>query len=92
MWSPRHNFCKTSTYYFFTIIIIFLVPTVDEEIADVKTKISDLEDEIAAAKKEVPKVMEYIISLQSELVELMKEENILLEKQMQLGGDILYLH
>ena len=67
------------------------MPTVDEEIAAVKTKISNFEDRITVAETG-GRSEEYIISLRSELVELRKKENILLEKQMQLGDDILYLH
>ena len=67
------------------------MPTVDEEIVAVKAKISNFEDRITVAETG-GRSEEYIISLRSELVELMKKKNILLEKQMQLGDDILYLH
>ena len=59
---------------------------INEDIAAVKAKISELEDEIAAAKKEVPIFKEYILSLRSELIELRKKENILLEKFNQIGA------
>ena len=60
--------------------------TVNEEIADVKAKISDLEDRIVASERERRSEV-FIISLRSELIELRKElvelrkkENILLEQ------------
>ncbi len=49
-----------------------------------KAKISDLEHEIAAAKKEVPIFKEYIIEQMRLLIELNKKENILLEKSNQI--------
>jgi hypothetical protein len=54
--------------------------TVNEEIVVVKAKISDLEELIAAAETG-GRSEEYIISLRSELVELRREKNILLEQQ-----------
>ena len=56
------------------------ISTVNEEIAVMKAKISELEERIAAAEKEVPRDREYILILRSELVELRKEKNILLEQ------------
>ena len=56
------------------------MPTVDEEIAAVKTKISNFEDRITVAETG-GRSEEYIISLRSELVELMKEKNILLTQR-----------
>ena len=68
---------------------------INEDIAAVKAKISDLEHEIAAAKKEVPIFMDYILSLRSELIELRKEKNILLlEKSNQIVtvGKLSYIY
>ena len=56
------------------------ISPVNEEIAVMKAKISELEERIAAAEKEVPRDREYILILRSELVELRKEKNILLEQ------------
>ena len=49
------------------------ISTVNEEIAVMKAKISELEERI-------PRDREYILILRSELVELRKKENILLEQ------------
>jgi hypothetical protein len=67
---------------------------INQDIAAVKAKISDLEDEIAAAKKEVPIFKEYIIELTRLLIELRKEKNILLEKSNQIVtvGKLSYIY
>jgi len=52
--------------------------TIEEEIAEVK-------DMILAAERD-GRSEEYILSLRSELIELRKEKNILLEKFNQIGA------
>ena len=56
------------------------ISTVNDEIAVMKAKISELEERIAAAEMG-GRSEEYIIVLRSELVELRKKENILLEQK-----------
>jgi predicted nucleic acid-binding Zn-ribbon protein len=65
---------------------------INQDIAAVKAKISDLEHEIEAAEKK-GRSENYILSLRSKLIELTrllielnKKENILLEKFNQIGA------
>ena len=73
---------------------------INEDIAAVKAKISDLEDRIEAAEKK-GRSEDYILSLRSELIELTrllielrKEKNILLEKSNQIVtvGKLSYIY
>ena len=54
-------------------------------IKNLEDKISRLEDKIEAAERD-GRSEEYILSLRSELIELRKKENILLEKFNQIGA------
>ena len=54
-------------------------------IKNLEDKISRLEDKIEAAERDGLSE-EYILSLRSELIELRKKENILLEKFNQIGA------
>jgi hypothetical protein len=63
-----------------SLLIIFLMSTVVEEIAAVKADIRNLNYRITVAETG-GRSEEYIISLRSELVELMKEKNILLTQR-----------
>jgi len=67
---------------------------INQDIAAVKAKISDLEDRIEAAEKN-GRSENYILSLRSELIELRKEKNILLlEKSNQIVtvGKLSYIY
>jgi len=73
---------------------------INQDIAAVKAKISDLEHEIEAAEKK-GRSENYILSLRSELIELTrllielrKEKNILLEKSNQIVtvGKLSYIY
>ena len=66
---------------------------INQDIAAVKAKISDLEDRIEAAEKK-GRSENYILSLRSELIELRKKENILLEKSNQIVtvGKLSYIN
>ena len=66
---------------------------INEDTAAVKAKISDLEDRIEAAEKK-GRSEDYILSLRSELIELRREKNILLEKSNQIVtvGKLSYIY
>ena len=66
---------------------------INEDISAVKAKISDLEVRIEAAEKN-GRSENYILSLRSELIELNKKENILLEKSNQIVtvGKLSYIY
>jgi len=66
---------------------------INQDIAAVKAKISNLEVRIEAAEKN-GRSENYILSLRSELIELNKKENILLEKSNQIVtvGKLSYIY
>jgi hypothetical protein len=66
---------------------------INQDIAAVKAKISDLENRIEAAEKN-GRSDDYIIELTRLLIELRKEKNILLEKSNQIVtvGKLSYIY
>ena len=65
------------------------ISNLQDKIERLEKKVADLEDELKAAKKDGLSEA-YIIALRNNLVELLKKENILMEKQKVSGNKYLF--